>query len=47
MKQQIGAKAYIECSALTQEGLKKVFEIAAREGMKPKSGGKRPKCALI
>jgi len=35
---KIGAKKYLECSALTQEGLAKVFEEAVKVILFPKSG---------
>ena len=35
LAQKIGAKRYIECSALTQENLSKVFEEAARVVLNP------------
>ncbi|CAF1924157.1 unnamed protein product [Rotaria magnacalcarata] len=38
MAQEIGAVAYIECSALTQKNLARVFDIAIRAGL-----GKYPK----
>ena len=53
---QIGARMYLECSALTQEGLKKVFEEAIRSVIAPtqdKEGGsagsvkKKSKCAIL
>eukprot|EP01092_Planopodium_desertum_P013739 TRINITY_DN6770_c0_g1_i1.p1 TRINITY_DN6770_c0_g1~~TRINITY_DN6770_c0_g1_i1.p1 ORF type:complete len:208 (-),score=13.40 TRINITY_DN6770_c0_g1_i1:49-639(-) len=48
----IGAVAYLECSALTQEGLKKVFEEAIRAVIgrpeEKKDGGKKKfKCNLL
>lgn len=38
MAQEIGAVAFIECSALTQKNLARVFDIAIRAGL-----GKYPK----
>jgi len=48
MAGQIGAVAYIECSAKTKEGVREVFETATRAALqkrKGKDGGK--KCELI
>ncbi len=54
MAEDIGAEAYFECSALTQEGLKRVFEEAIRAviGRPDKPSGpakpkKEKKCILI
>ncbi|EEH53618.1 uncharacterized protein MICPUCDRAFT_21075 [Micromonas pusilla CCMP1545] len=36
MRRKIGAEAYVECSALTQDNLKRVFETAIDVHMRPK-----------
>jgi len=47
MGKEIGAVSFLECSALTQEGLKQVFDDAIRAAMtKPKRDGRR-KCDLL
>ena len=43
MAEDIGAVAYIECSALTQKNLKRVFDIAIRAGLGKYSKMKRRK----
>jgi len=49
MASRIGAKAYIECSALTKEGIRDVFENATRAALQRKSGKgkKKGKCVVI
>ena len=45
---EIGAVKYMECSALTQKGLKDVFDEGIRAGLKKKkSGGKRGGCIIL
>ncbi|XP_071951615.1 ras-related C3 botulinum toxin substrate 1-like isoform X2 [Antedon mediterranea] len=46
---KIGAVKYMECSALTQRGLKMVFEEAVRIVLNPAppNHGKKPKCHII
>lgn len=50
MAQEIGAIQYIECSALTQRNLSKVFEIAIRAGLgkykKTKKTKRYDKCLI-
>lgn len=50
LAQEIGALQYIECSALTQRNLSRVFEIAIRGGLgkykKKKVPTKYQKCVL-
>jgi len=47
MAKEIGAVSFLECSALTQEGLKQVFDDAIRAAMTtPKKPG-RKKCELL
>jgi hypothetical protein len=50
MAQELGALQYIECSALTQRNLNKVFEIAIRAGLgkykRTKKNRKYTKCIL-
>lgn len=49
MSSQIGAVKYVECSALTQEGLKTVFDVAIREALSPSKKNKKnkPKCSIL
>jgi len=54
LAEQINAKAYLECSALTQEGLKRVFEEAIRavigrpdQPPERKEAAKKKKCVLF
>ena len=47
---QIGAKLHLECSALTQQGLKEVFDKAIQEVLRSQDSGKKKKkkgCAIL
>uniref|UniRef100_A0A0N5AMC5 Ras-related C3 botulinum toxin substrate 1 n=1 Tax=Syphacia muris TaxID=451379 RepID=A0A0N5AMC5_9BILA len=47
MAKKIKAVKYLECSALTQQGLKAVFEEAVRAVLSPKPTGKKTSCCMI
>jgi small GTP-binding protein len=47
MASRIGAKAYLECSALTKEGVRSVFESATRAALQRKQTKKKSGCQLI
>ena len=48
LAKSIGAAKYVECSALTQEGLKEVFDSAIRIGLaKTAAKPKRERCILL
>lgn len=44
---QLGAVKYVECSALTQRGLKNVFDEAIIAALEPPSSKKRNKCVIL
>jgi len=47
MAKEIGAVNFLECSALTQEGLKQVFDDAIRAAMAKPNKPTRKKCTLL
>jgi len=52
LAEELGAARYLECSALTQQGLKAVFDEAIKTALesreKPAKGaGKKGKCAVM
>jgi len=47
MRKEIGAVKYLECSALTQKGLKTVFDEAIRAYLCPKPKAKKRGCILV
>jgi len=46
-RKEIGAVRYMECSALTQEGLKAVFDEAIRASMQKKAPKKERSCVIL
>jgi len=47
MAKEIGAVNFLECSALTQEGLKQVFDEAIRAAMSKPTGKKKNQCEIL
>ncbi|XP_036590894.1 transforming protein RhoA-like [Trichosurus vulpecula] len=47
MAKQIGAFAYIECSAKTKDGVKAVFEMATRAALQRRHGKKKSRCLVL
>jgi len=47
MAKDVGATRYLECSALTQEGLKQVFDDAIRAAMTKPSKGNSKRCSIL
>jgi len=47
MAKEVGAVKYLECSALTQEGLKQVFDDAIRAATAPSQKAKKGGCQIL
>lgn len=47
MAQRIGAKTYLECSALTKENVEHVFQMATRAALARQKSKKKNKCDLL
>jgi cell division control protein 42 len=47
LSHELGAVKYVECSALTQRGLKNVFDEAIIAALEPPPTKKRQKCAVL
>eukprot|EP01083_Nonionella_stella_P070950 190180_1 len=47
LAKQVGAIKYAECSALTQEGLKEVFDGAIRAALNPKNSKSNRRCRIL
>ena len=47
LAREVGALKYLECSALTQEGLKNVFDEAIRAGVKKPTRRKKAGCDIL
>jgi len=47
LARELGAVRYVECSALTQKGLKNVFDEAIVAALEPPVVKKRAKCVIL
>ena len=47
MMKEIGAVKYLECSAVTQKGLKTVFDEAIRAVLQPQKISEKSGCSLL